>query len=145
MTARALPVSGMTNYVRPRSSLRTPIRSPAFNIKSCTSNLQCWIPDNLAPGGDFRNDGEGAGFRLTASAVSGMTNYVRPRSSLRTPIRSPAFVRHSNHNSDSYKSSHSGFCSSIKLIFQSLFQFLIDFSRLMAAVMSVCCSYHINR
>jgi len=23
---------------------------------SRTSNLQCWIPDNLAPGGDFRND-----------------------------------------------------------------------------------------
>jgi len=76
-------VSGMTYFVRPRSSLRTPIRSPALIIKPCTLNLQCWIPDNLAPGGDFRNDDEGA-------AVSGMTYFVRPRSSLRTPIRSPA-------------------------------------------------------
>ena len=47
-----------------RSTAET--RNPARNLKLQTSNLQYWIPDNLAPGGDFRNDGEGA-------TVSGMT------------------------------------------------------------------------
>ncbi len=88
-----------------------------------------WIPDNPAPGGDFRNDSEGAtasgmtivmssrtvirvkrsqdcfglenslamtgqaGFRITASAVSGMTYNVRPCSSIRVQCSNHA--RHS--------------------------------------------------
>ncbi len=75
-------ISGMTNYVCPRLSLRTPpaleclnrgIRSPPFIINSSTLNLKCWIPDHdvVMSGMTTR-----CGFRIIPhqAVISGMTS-----------------------------------------------------------------------